>query len=130
MKRCDFFAFRIGKRFTRFLESLLLEIVVSDKSGEKGGIAADGLGHGNGCISTRDPEEGVAIRDSYSLANFELRRNFFFLGTWDEFNKMPRLKKELRKQYDNPSRVWNLSTEGNVIFTICPSNETNEGRNI
>lgn len=55
---------------------------------------------------------------------------FFFLRTWDEFNKMPRLKKELRKQYDNPSRVWNLSTEGNVIFTICPSNETNEGRNI
>lgn len=63
---------------------------MSDKSGEKGGIAAGGPGHGNGCISTRDPEEGVAIRDSYSLANFELRRNFFFLGIWDEFNKMPR----------------------------------------
>lgn len=108
MKRCDFFAFRIGRRVVE-----IYEISGISSSGNRRERQEWRKGRYRGGWSwsrkrlhfNQRSRGGRCDTGQLFLGEFRITSQFFFLGTWDEFNKMPRLKKELRKQYDNPSRV-------------------------
>lgn len=115
MKRYDFFFFVSGGESSRNFARISGICSSSERREwrkERRVVSVRRLGHRNDFISTLQYCL-LCYRLLLVIPHIPSRISNFFSrnGTRDgkEFNRMPRLKKESWK-YDNPSRVWNLST--------------------